>query len=253
MNFTEDVAGAGKTEEAVAAAPVAKAAAWEDCLDIFYAPTQVFARRVDGKVWVPLVVLLSQQVNEAIFDAEFARQMKSGDIPAEAAASAKATAQGLQKFAPLITPIFVVIGSFLTGLAGWLAARFMGAKLTYMQGVTILVLASFPRLIEAATTAAQGLLLSDVTAAHRYSFSLGAARFLGADTNQWLLKLASIANPIAIWETVLIGIGLRVIGKMEKEVAAACAIIITLLVRGVLGWAGARDAVTKTNLRPDAA
>jgi hypothetical protein len=244
--MSDESSGAIDTVAEAPAAPAAKAAAWEDCLDIFYAPTQVFERRKDGKYWLPLIViavisaiivLLSAQVNEAIMDAVFAQQVKSGEIPAAAAAQAKAAAQGFQKFGPVITPIFVVIGSFITGLLGWIVARFMGGKLNFAQGVTIMVLSTFPRLIEGIATAVQGMLLDDVTAQHRYSFSLGLARFLDADTNNWLLKLASVVNPIAIWETVLLAIGLRVIGKMEKEIAAACAIIITLVVRALLGWA----------------
>ena len=49
------------TEPGMSDAPVSvappKAAAWEDVLDIFYAPTEVFERRRDGKYLIAMLVL----------------------------------------------------------------------------------------------------------------------------------------------------------------------------------------------------
>ena len=61
----------------------AKASLWEDFVDIFYAPSSVFARRSDGKFGLPLLLLivigvvlffLTKNAMQPIMDAEFARQ-----------------------------------------------------------------------------------------------------------------------------------------------------------------------------------
>ena len=60
-----------------------KASLWEDFVDIFYAPSSVFARRSDGKFGLPLLLLivvgvvlffLTKNAMQPIMDAEFARQ-----------------------------------------------------------------------------------------------------------------------------------------------------------------------------------
>ena len=40
-----------------ATATTERAAVWEDFIDIFYAPSKVFARRAMGSVWTPLLVV----------------------------------------------------------------------------------------------------------------------------------------------------------------------------------------------------
>ena len=64
----------------------------------------------------------------------------------------------------------------------------------------------------------------------RYSFSFNASRFMDASTNNWWLKLGALADPFVIWGLVLVGMGVWVIGKMEKEKAAVLAIIYALVV-----------------------
>ena len=80
---------------------------WEDALDIFYAPSAVFARRRDGRYGMVLLVLivltvaiyfLSVQVSDAVADIEFAKgmaaQAKSGQtMTPEQMAGAKAFAE----------------------------------------------------------------------------------------------------------------------------------------------------------------
>ena len=75
----------------------------------------------------------------------------------------------------------------------------------------------------------QSLVIDTTTAAHRYSFSFNAARFIPGGTNNWLLKLGSLADPFVIWGLVLIGLGAWTIGKMEKEKAAVLAIVVGLV------------------------
>src|ERR671932_2052109 len=64
-------------------AEAAKASVWEDFIDIFYAPSQVFERRRDGRFGLALLVLalltgilfyIFYRNTTAIWDAQFERQ-----------------------------------------------------------------------------------------------------------------------------------------------------------------------------------
>src|SRR5690349_3176827 len=69
-------------ESAVAPAAHARVALWEDFVDIFYAPSHVFARREHGSFWVPLFVVamlmgalffLNSGAMQPVLDAEYNR------------------------------------------------------------------------------------------------------------------------------------------------------------------------------------
>ncbi len=227
----------GVSESPVAAAPP-KTAAWEDALDIFYAPRQVFERRRDGRYLIPLLILcaitvvtffLSQQMNEALQDAELTRSFRERGMSDADAANAKQMAAKFAGFAVYFLPVFVAIGSWISGLIVMLIGNMMGGKFTFAQGTAIAVLSAFPELLGRILVGVQGMLLDTSTVAHRYSFSINAARFMPEGTNNWLLKLGSLADPFVIWGLVLIGMGAWIIGRMEKEKAAVLAIVVALV------------------------
>ena len=215
-----------------------KVAAWEDVLDIFYAPRQVFERRRDGKYLVPILVLcitsmiifvLSQQLNEALQDAEFARVIKQNAMPAEAAANARAMGKKFAALAIYLIPIFVAIGAWVSGLIIMLLGNAMGGKLNYAQATTIAVFGSMPELLGRTLVGVQGIFLDTASVVHRYSFSISAARFLGGDVSNWLLKFASLCDPFVIWGLCLVGFGAWIIGRMEKEKAAVLAVVVAIV------------------------
>ncbi|MCC7053437.1 MAG: YIP1 family protein [Gemmatimonadaceae bacterium] len=223
----------------VQAAP-ANAGSWEDALDIFYAPRQVFERRRDGKYWIPLLILcavsvaiyfLSIQFNEAVADAEFSRAMaeqaaKGGQkMTAEQVAAAKAFAGKFKALVVYILPVMLVISAWVSGVIIMLLGNMMGGKLNFAQGVTVGVLANFPEVLGRAVVGVQGLFLDTATVTSKYAFATSVARFMSADANKFLLKLGALADPFVIWSSVLVGIGVFVIGRVEKEKAAVLAII----------------------------
>ncbi len=215
-----------------------KSAAWEDVLDIFYSPRAVFERNKAGNYWMLLLILavlaggiafLSQQLTSALGEAEIARAVKQGGVTPEQAAAGKKFAEKFAQFGPYVMPFFTAFGAWISGLMIWLFSRFMGGKLDFAQGTTIGLLASLPETLERILIGAQAMFLDTAMVQHKYSFNIGAARFLDGDANKWMLKLASLADPFVIWGYVLIGIGAHVIGKMEMEKAAVLAVIVALV------------------------
>lgn len=216
---------------------------WEDALDIFYSPSEVFQRRRDGRYGMALLILiavsigvyfLSAQVNEAIFDIEF----KKG-IAAQAAAGQPLNEKQLAemkafsaKFSSLFVyalPFFSAIAAWVTGLVLMLLGNVMGGKFTYGKATALGVLAGFPELLNRAAVGAQGLVLDPSTITSKYSFALSAARFLPDTSNSLVLKMAAIADPFVLWSGFLVGLGAHIIGDMEKEKAAVLAVIYTVL------------------------
>jgi hypothetical protein len=228
-------------------APKAKAAGfwstWEDALDIFYSPTAVFQRRLDGRYGLALIILialsigvyyLSAQVNEAIFDIEFkksiAAQAAAGRPMSEKdLAAAKQVSEKFASFFVFVLPIFSAVAAWVTGLILRLLGNLMGGRFTYAQATALGVLAGFPEVLNRAAVGAQGLVLDPSTITSKYSFAVSAARFLPDTTNSIVLKCAAIADPFVLWSAFLVGLGAHILGNMEKEKAAVLAIIYTIL------------------------
>src|SRR3954469_1537223 len=123
----------GSNADAVDPAP-SKAGLWEDFVDIFYAPSSVFARRADGKFGMPLLFLivigtilffLTKNAMQPIMDAEFARQSaaamrKNPNITAEQLASGR---KFFETLGPVFFAVILTLSVLLAGLALWLVGK----------------------------------------------------------------------------------------------------------------------------------
>jgi hypothetical protein len=226
-----------------------KVGLWEDFVDIFYAPSSVFARRADGKFGIPLLILiaaatalffLTKNATQPIMDAEFARQSaellkKNPNMTAEQIAGSRGF---FESFGFVFVAVGTAVAVFMTGLALWVIGKLFDAKESVGAAIMIATYAEVPRLVQTLTNAAQGLIMSPekMTSMHSVSFSL--ARFLDPDTaSPVILGLASRVDLFTIWVTVLLAIGLHVVGRIPKQQAAIAAAIVWLLgaVPAILG------------------
>ena len=225
---------------APAAAPTA-ASPWEDYLDVFISPAQLFRRRADGAFGQAMLVLVvlsailffgTRPAMQPVMDAEFNRrmadQMKAHpEMTAERAESAK---QLMTKFAPVGVIVGLPIALLLLGVAVWLAAKSVGGSLSYSQGATIATFAMFPKLVEGVAGAVQALLMDESNITSRFSVSLGLGRFLDPDTtNGALLALLGRVDLFTLWITVLVAVGLRVMAKVGTGHAVAAGALVWVL------------------------
>jgi len=217
-----------------------KASLLDDFMDIFYAPSSVFARRANGGFWVPLLIitvllgaifLANRDLLEPIMDAEMSRAM------AKRAAGQQLTPEQLAAgrkiggmFATAGAFLFTPIGAFLLGLAMWLVGKFFDAKQTLNAAMVVATFAFVPRIVEGIVNRVQGLFVDPSTLNSRYSLTLGLGRFFDADTaSPMLLALIGRIDVFTIWVTVLVAIGLAVTGKISRGRAAIAAAIVWLL------------------------
>lgn len=231
----------GAVDPGVASTPSAAPASWwEDFVDIFYAPSQVFARRVNSGFGVPMLVVtvlvailavVNSGVMQPIMDAEFARSTAAAmrqnpSLTPEMMAKGRAFGEGIAKFGALI---FMPIGIFLTGLVLWLVGKIVDARETLAAAIMVAAYAYVPRVLEGVLAGVQGLLLDPSTLNGRFKLSLGVGRFLDPDTaSPVALALLGRVDVFTIWVTVLLAIGLSVTGRIPRSRAAVAAAIVWL-------------------------
>jgi hypothetical protein len=124
------------------------------------------------------------------------------------------------------TPIFM----FVVGLLAWLSAKMVGAKVTYGQAVLIVAFAWIPRLVQGLVITVQKLLLDTANITSMHSFGASPARFLDPDsTSKGVMALAGRFDLFTIWLTILIGIGIAVIGNVPRSKGYVAAAIVFVL------------------------
>ncbi len=225
---------------AAAIVPTPKPAArWEDFIDIFYAPSEVFARRENSGFAIPMLVvtlagaaiLLSTfDAMTPIFDAEFTRQaaagLKKGATP-EMMEKGRAIGGKIIKIMAVIAPPIVM---FFTGLMLWVAGKFVGARQTLTAAVMVAAFANVPRLIGSVLGAVQVLVMDPANLTSRHKIAFDLARFLDIDnTAPMLVAIAGRVDVFTIWATVLLAIGLAVTGKIPRSQAALAAGLVWVL------------------------
>jgi Yip1-like protein len=226
---------------AVTAPAPEKAAVWEDFLDIFYAPSSVFARRENGNFWIPMLVVtailtvlafVNSRVMDPIMQAETHRAMA-----AAMAKDPRITPEVMQQMSGvtnIITKVATVIGIpfviFLMGVTLYFVGKLFGAKQTFHAALVVAAYAYVPRIIEGVLAGLQGFFVDPTQLDGRYRLTLGVGRFLDPDTvSPVLIGLVGRVDVFTIWVTVLLAIGLSVTGRIPRAKAAMAAAVIWLI------------------------
>ena len=229
------------TPEMVSTAPAGEASVMDDIIEIFYAPSQVFARRRDNpKFWgafVILSILLALGVwvmfrnLSSVMDAEFAKRsqamlQKNPQLTQEQLDKGR---QFSQAVAPYFGMIGVMISTLVLGVAVWLVGKLFDAKADVKQGVMIATFASFPKIIDLILAAILAMTIGTANITSMSAAGPSVARFAPADTTPLMLGVLSRFSIGIVWATILIAIGLHVVGRIPKGRAYAAAIVLWLV------------------------
>lgn len=239
-----DQVTSGGTPEGASLPPAAttpSVSRWEDFMDIFYAPSSVFARRASSGFGLPMLVVTllvglifvaNSGVMQPLMDAEFSRataaaMKKNPQVTAEQMAQFRSMGE---KFAA----VFVFIGTPITiacvGLVLWLAGKLVDAKQSFGAAVMVASYAYLPKVVEGVIGGVQALLMDPAALTGRFSLSLGAGRFFDPDaTSPLLLAIVGRLDVFTIWVTVLLVIGLAVTGKIPRQKAAIAGVIVWIV------------------------
>lgn len=230
-------------------APAKPASLWEDFVDIFVSPSEVFERRRGSGFFVPLLVfavlmtvlfIIGKPVLSAVFDAEYARGVAAAmkQNPQITAAQMEKARGMTDKFAVVGVVFYAFIAPLLVGLTLWIVSKFVDAREDIRAACMIATYAFFPRILESLVNIAQGYFLDPAALNGRYRLTLGVGRFFDPDrVSPVLLSVVGRIDVFTIWVTILLAIGLSVVAKIPRSrayVAAAIVWVIGML-PGLLG------------------
>ncbi|MBX6331445.1 MAG: YIP1 family protein [Gemmatimonadaceae bacterium] len=234
------------TTTATAKAP----SVWEDLVDIFISPSQVFARRMGrGVFFVPFLVFVilsgvlmvgTKPLVQPVYDAVEAQQEAAArkarpDVTEEQLAQIR---RFNDKFAVVFAIIAVAFAVVLTGLALWLVGKLFDSQQTAGDAMMVSAYSFLPKLLAFVAAAVIGLLRDPASLTSPFSISLGVGFFLNnANSSPLTQALLGRVEVFTIWVTVLLAIGLHVTGRVPKKQAYIAAAIVWVLgaVPGVLG------------------
>lgn len=211
--------------------PAKPAALWEDLIDIFTTPVEVFRRRRDGRFW--LAMLVCTLVGAATFyvtrpvlrpaierqmSAQIEKMQANPNIPAEQKEAMTNRIRGSvdSPLAILFPALGIPVSLFVSALTLWLVAKFFGSGAGLGQAVAVTSVAAVPRL-------ALGLIVGAVSLALNrevhtiYGTTASPAAFLGPDASLGLAATLSRFDLGLLWQTVLMGIGVALMGRLTRR------------------------------------
>jgi hypothetical protein len=230
--------------ESTMMAPPPTPSFWEDVIDIFVSPAEVFRRRQNTNplpamlfvaLSIGLIFFATFNTLEPIFDAEFSRvtakMVASNPQLAQAGPDALNRMRGFQTAtAKYGLSIIMLITMFMLGSVAWLVGKMFGSKQTYQAALVVAAWSYMPRILGTLLGSIQGLVMDPASLNSPLSITLSPARFMDPDTsNQILYQVMGRFDLITIWVTILLGVGLYVTGKVTKSNAVIFAIIMWAL------------------------
>jgi hypothetical protein len=171
---------------------------------------------------------LTKNAMAPIMDAEFARQTakalaKNPSLTAEQMAAGRGLVETL---GPVFFAVGLAVTVFGTGIILWLVGKLFDAKESVTAAFMIATYSEIPRIVQILTNAAQALFMSPEKLNGTNAVGFNLARFMDPDhASAMAIALASRVDLFTIWVTVLLAIGLHVVGKIPKQQAAIAAAI----------------------------
>ncbi len=225
-----------------------KPSLWEDIVDVFVAPAELYRRHEKDSFVVPWLVVsiigavlyyaflsANKAIALAAMQAQLARQGVT-EVPAQAQGFANA----MNNLGGIIVPIVYVLMFLLIGLAIWVVGMIAKGGPTYRQAIMI---PAWAALVLPLSQVLLGVLLTmklnsggEISAVR--DASTGLLRFVGSDTmNPILQPVLGIVDLFWIWQAVLWFIALKAICRWPTGKAAGVALVCWLLIAvpGLIG------------------
>lgn len=216
--------------DATAATPAKPAALWEDLIDIFTSPVAVFTRRRDGRFWLALVVFTvlgavgfaaARPAMQPFFDRQVAAQEAKLDanpqLSAEQREAAKRQVRGVMQspltlvFGVVALPVTLVVGALVL----WLVGKGFGSGASYGQALAVTSVAGIPRAVLGLFGAGAAVALGrQIEFTHQLTIGPGT---VAGDVGPVLGAVLQRLDIGILWQTVLMGIGLSLMGRVLRR------------------------------------
>lgn len=214
---------------------------WEDLINIYVQPADVFRRRQYASVWPPMLFVaiaiavifaVTFSTLQPMFDAEFARNSakamaKNPQVTQEMMDKARGYTETFTRYG---IGLVMLVTMFIVGCVAWLVGRVVGSTQTFHAALVVAAWAYMPRVLGTVISGAQGLLVDPSKLTSQMSISLSPARFLDPDTASPLLyQLYGRFDLITLWVTVLLAVGLYATGKISRQRAIVFGLLIWIV------------------------
>jgi hypothetical protein len=210
--------------------PVEQKSRWEDYIDVFFSPGELFRRRANDRLGPPLITLLILATafyyillpaQKMIMRAQMESAMPEGGLPPGA--------EKMMNIMPLLggimQPIIYLIMTALTAFLLWALCRAVGAKPTFKQMMIVSTYSMFIGLLGQIAGSISVMLHGPVGLEPMKHMAFGVTRFMDTKTtSKALLGLLSIFSIFAIWQAVVWAIAVHVVTGVSKGKAAVVAV-----------------------------
>jgi hypothetical protein len=214
------------------AAPTERTSRWEDYIDVFFSPAELYRRRAQDRVGPPLVTLLLLAVFFYFVMLPANRIIMQASIAAnpEAAQALERMGTLLQILGSIFVPMtyLLVIASAAAVLL--IVGRVLEIRTEFSRTMLIATYAAFTYLLAQVAGGVAVLLHGDAGLDLIRHVSFGPLRFVGhPEMNPVISAVLRRFELFTLWQTVLWGVGIAVIYRVSRMQAAATAGITWLL------------------------
>ena len=222
------------------AAPPKNSSLFEDIVEVFVSPTNVFARRKGRGFWLALLiyavitaalVIGTRPLMQPVFDTLWPQtaaqiQAKNPNITPE-------QLSGIRNSTPIIFMVSIIvitpISVLVVGLMLWIVGKLFDAEESLGDAMMVATFASFPRILAWVVGAVILLVMDPANITSQWSATPSLAHFVNGAEQPVLGALLARVDIFTIWVTVLLAIGLSVTGKIPMKKAALAALIVWIL------------------------
>jgi hypothetical protein len=226
-----------------------KASRWEDYIDVFFSPAELYARRANDSVKPAFWTLLGLgalayyaflPVNRMVLEASMMAQAQArGGNAADAQAAAGTMVKFMSYGGGIMVAISFAVIIAVAALLLWGIGRMIEVKGTYRQAFMIATYAAFVYLLAQVAGSISGMIVGQGLDPMR-DLSFGLLRFIDSKELPGAIPpLLRRTEIFTIWQAVLWGIGMHVVMKATKAQAtiAAAATWLLFAVPGIISGA----------------
>jgi hypothetical protein len=228
----------------------------EDVIEIFTNPSALYERVRNSSFLRPALVqtviflvlaLALKNLMAPFTDAEFARGMAKAAAKAAASGQpmpegATAMAEKFKNVASLVgPPVLPWIIALLGGLMVWLCSKFVAAKLSFGQSMTVTSWSFMPAILGTITIAVFGLVMDPQSVRGVTDGQLGPGRFFDPNTTSpFVYAVLQRCDVFNLWSVALTGIGISVVGRVARSAGFIAAVVQWAIVVVIMGYCAGR-------------
>ena len=201
-------------------------------LRVFYAPSETFEAVAEQRsvadwlvptIIVAVAIFVSTYLTLPIYVAETMEQMKQ-QMPAEQRSEMEGTGEAMRISGLIAAPVMTFVWLFIGAAMYLLIGKLLGGLLGYGHCLAIVAYTSLIAILQHVVKT------SLVLASETMDVQIGLGMFLSEEARKSFggALLTSI-EPFVVWMVVVAGLGLSIVGQVERSRAYAGVVAITLL------------------------